>query len=82
MQVSTKKTAKEVWESLKTRFVGADRVKTVRLAMLKGEFDKLCMVDSNVLDGQEDQRHGREVHWSQVHARRRHHGEEAARHRA
>jgi hypothetical protein len=50
MQVSTKKTAKEVWESLKTRFVGADRVKTAHLATLKGEFDKLCMVDSDALD--------------------------------
>ncbi|XP_025825289.1 uncharacterized protein LOC112900672 [Panicum hallii] len=42
--------AKEVWESLKTRFVGADRVKTARLTTLKGEFDKLCMVDGDVLD--------------------------------
>jgi hypothetical protein len=50
MQVSTKKTAKEVWESLKTRFVGTDRVKTACLATLKGEFDKLCMVDGDVLD--------------------------------
>jgi hypothetical protein len=50
MQVSTKKTAKEVWESLKTRFVGADRVKTARLSTLKGEFDKLCMVDGDALD--------------------------------
>jgi len=50
MQVSTKKTAKEVWESLKTRFVGADRVKTARLATLKGEFDKLCLADGESLD--------------------------------
>jgi hypothetical protein len=44
MQVSTKKTTNEVWESLKTRFIGANRVKTAHLAMLKEEFDKLCMV--------------------------------------
>ena len=50
MQVSTKKTAKEVWESLKTRFVGANRVKTARLAMLKGDFDRLCMADGESLD--------------------------------
>jgi hypothetical protein len=50
MQMSTKKTAKEVWESLKTRFIGADRVKMARLATLEGEFDKLCMVDGDVLD--------------------------------
>ena len=45
MQVSMKKTAKEVWDSLKTRFVGADRVKAARLSTLSGEFDRLCMVD-------------------------------------
>jgi len=50
MQVATRKTAKEVWESLKTRVVGADRVKTARLATLKGEFDRLCMVDGDALD--------------------------------
>ena len=50
MQVSTKKTAKEVWDSLKTRFVGEDRVKTARLATLKGEFDKMCMADEEALD--------------------------------
>jgi hypothetical protein len=50
MQVSTKKTAAKVWASLKTRFVGADRVKTARLATLKGEFDKLYMEDGEALD--------------------------------
>jgi hypothetical protein len=40
----------EVWASLKTRFVGADRVNTVRLATLKGEFDKLYMEDREALD--------------------------------
>ena len=50
MQVSMKKTAKEVWESLKTRFVGANRVKTAHLATLKGGFDKLCMVEGDALD--------------------------------
>uniref|UniRef100_A0ACD5WRC0 Uncharacterized protein n=1 Tax=Avena sativa TaxID=4498 RepID=A0ACD5WRC0_AVESA len=50
MQVSSKKTAKEVWDSLKTRFVGADRVKATRLSTLRGEFDKLCMADEEPLD--------------------------------
>lgn len=40
MHVSMKKTAKEVWDSLKTRFVGAGRVKAARLTTLKSEFDK------------------------------------------
>jgi hypothetical protein len=31
----------EVWASLKTRFVGVNRVKTTRLTTLKGEFYKL-----------------------------------------
>jgi hypothetical protein len=39
MQVSTKKMAKEGWDSLKVRFVGADRVKKARLSTLRGEFD-------------------------------------------
>jgi hypothetical protein len=46
LQVSTKPMVKEVWESLKTGFVGADRVKATRLATLKGEFDKLIMEDA------------------------------------
>jgi hypothetical protein len=50
MQVSMKPTAKEVWDSLKTRFVGADHVKAARLATLKGEFDKLIMEDTEPLD--------------------------------
>jgi hypothetical protein len=50
MQVSCKPTAHEVWEALKTRFVGADRVRTARLAMLKGEFDQLLMADGDALD--------------------------------
>ncbi|CAM0877177.1 unnamed protein product [Alopecurus aequalis] len=50
MQVSTKKTAREVWDSLKTRFVGADRVKAARLSTLRGEFDRLRMEDGEGLD--------------------------------
>ena len=50
MQVSTKKTAKEVWDSLKTRFVGADRVKAARLSTLRGEFDMMYMAEGEQLD--------------------------------
>ena len=39
LQVSTKLTARGVWDSLKVRFVGADRVRAARLATLRGEFD-------------------------------------------
>lgn len=50
LQVSQKKTAKELWDSLKTRFVGADRVKAARLSTLKGEFDFLRMKEGESLD--------------------------------
>jgi Zn-finger protein len=43
MQVSKKKMGKEVWDCLKSRFVGADRVKEARLQTLKSEFDTLKM---------------------------------------
>ena len=50
LQVSTKLTAREVWDSLKVRFVGADRVRAARLATLRGEFDRLKMTDGEELD--------------------------------
>nr|XP_051229512.1 uncharacterized protein LOC127347360 [Lolium perenne] len=50
MSVSTKKTAKEVWDSLKTRFIGVDRVKAARLSTLRGEFDRLYMAEEEQLD--------------------------------
>ncbi|XBH56128.1 hypothetical protein VPH35_078037 [Triticum aestivum] len=50
LQVSTKLTTREVWDSLKVRFVGADRVCTARLAMLHGEFDRMKMADGEELD--------------------------------
>ncbi|XP_047309761.1 uncharacterized protein LOC124913204 [Impatiens glandulifera] len=48
--VANKKTAKEVWDCLKTWFVGADRVKNARLQTLKSEFDRMHMNDSESLD--------------------------------
>ena len=47
---SSKKKAAEVWDALKTRFVGADRVKAARLSTLRGEFDRLDMADGEKLD--------------------------------
>nr|GFA46834.1 hypothetical protein [Tanacetum cinerariifolium] len=38
MQVAKKKTARQVWESLKTRFVGADRVQKARLHTFKKKY--------------------------------------------
>uniref|UniRef100_A0A453GJ35 DUF4219 domain-containing protein n=1 Tax=Aegilops tauschii subsp. strangulata TaxID=200361 RepID=A0A453GJ35_AEGTS len=50
LQVSTKLTAREVWDSLKVRFIGADRVCAARMATLRGEFDRMKMADGEELD--------------------------------
>ena len=50
MQVATKTTVKKVWDSLKVRFNGADRLRAERLATLRGEFDRLRMDDGDDLD--------------------------------
>ncbi|XP_073363782.1 uncharacterized protein [Aegilops tauschii subsp. strangulata] len=50
LQVASKKTAAEVWASLKARFVGADRVRAARLGTLRGEFELLRMAESESLD--------------------------------
>jgi hypothetical protein len=50
MQVAKKKTGKEVWDSLKARFVGAERVKDARLQTLKTEFDALRMKEEETID--------------------------------
>ncbi|XP_066357986.1 uncharacterized protein [Miscanthus floridulus] len=49
-KVAKKKTGKEVWECLKERFVGADRVRDARLQTLKCEFDALRMKDDEGVD--------------------------------
>lgn len=48
--MAKKKTGKEVWECLKARFVGADRVKEACLQTLKSEFDALKMKEDEPLD--------------------------------
>lgn len=50
MQVSTKKMAAEVCTSLKTRFVGADRVWATRLATVRDEFERLRMAKGETPD--------------------------------
>ncbi|KAE8769963.1 retrotransposon protein [Hordeum vulgare] len=50
LQVASKKTATEVWASLKARFVGADRVRTAWLGTLRGEFELLRMTEDDTLD--------------------------------
>ncbi|XP_024965785.1 uncharacterized protein LOC112505984 [Cynara cardunculus var. scolymus] len=49
-QVSKKKTAREVWDSLKTRYIGAERVQKARIHTLKSEFEALRMKDEETID--------------------------------
>ena len=48
MQVAAKKTRKEVWDSLKVRFIGETWVKEARLQILKSEFDAMRMEDDSI----------------------------------
>ena len=50
LQVAAKKTAAEIWSSLKSRFVGADRVRAARLATLRGDSERLRMDADESLD--------------------------------
>jgi len=50
MQVAKKKTGKEIWDCLKARFVGADRVRDARLQTLKAEFGTLKMKEDESID--------------------------------
>lgn len=43
--------AKKVWEAIKSRHMGADRVKEARLQTLMAEFDQLKMKESDTIDG-------------------------------
>ena len=72
LQVSAKKTAAEVWASLKARFVGADRVRAARLSTLRGEFDRLIHGGRRGAGRlrRQDQRHGGEVRQPRRDARR------------
>ena len=50
LQVAHHTNAADIWEDLKARFVGADRVKEARLQTLESEFESLKMKDSETLD--------------------------------
>ena len=40
------KTSKEIWEALQQKYIGADRIKKIRLQSLRGEFELLQMKSS------------------------------------
>jgi len=50
LQVSKKRTAKEIWEALKVRYLGATRVQKARLHTLKSDFEALRMKDGETID--------------------------------
>ena len=50
LQVGELDTAKRVWDAIKTRHMGADRVKEARLQTLMAEFDRLKMKDNETID--------------------------------
>ncbi|XP_039127077.1 uncharacterized protein LOC120263276 [Dioscorea cayenensis subsp. rotundata] len=50
LQIAKKKTAKEAWDSLKTRYLGVDRVKKARAQTLKSKFEALRMRENESID--------------------------------
>lgn len=50
LQLGGLDTAKKVWEAIKARHVGAERVKEARLCTLVSEFDRLRMKDDETID--------------------------------
>ena len=50
LQVGDLENAKKVWEAIKARHMGADRVKEARLQTLMAEFERLKMKDNDTID--------------------------------
>lgn len=50
LQVGDLDTAKSVWDAIKARHVGAERVREARLQTLMAEFDRLKMKDGETID--------------------------------
>ena len=50
LQVGDLDNAKKVWEAIKSRHMGADRVKEARLQTLMAEFERLKMKESDTID--------------------------------
>ena len=50
LQVGDLDTAKKVWDAIKSRHMGADRVREARLQTLMAEFDRLRMKDTDTID--------------------------------
>lgn len=50
LQVGELNTANKVWEAIKARHMGADRVREARLQTLSAEFDRLKMKEADTID--------------------------------
>ncbi|KAG7568389.1 Zinc finger CCHC-type [Arabidopsis thaliana x Arabidopsis arenosa] len=50
LQVGKLNTAKKIWDAIKSRNLGADRVKDARLQTLMGEFERIKMKESEKID--------------------------------
>ncbi|GJR62137.1 zinc finger, CCHC-type containing protein [Tanacetum coccineum] len=50
LQITKHKTAKAIWDALKTRHLGEDRVQQARLQTLKSEFELLQMKEDDTID--------------------------------
>ena len=50
LQVGELDTAKKVWDAIKARHLGADRVREARLQTLKADFDRLKMKETESID--------------------------------
>ncbi|GJX96945.1 hypothetical protein Tco_0352743, partial [Tanacetum coccineum] len=50
LSLAEKQTAKYAWETLKTMFMGVDRVKIAKVQTLKAEFKSLNMKDTKIID--------------------------------
>lgn len=50
IQVGNLETSKELWEAVKARHVGADRVREARLQTLMDEFSRMKMRDTDTID--------------------------------
>nr|GEW99969.1 ribonuclease H-like domain, reverse transcriptase, RNA-dependent DNA polymerase [Tanacetum cinerariifolium] len=50
LQITKHKTAKAIWDALKTRHIGEERVQQARLQTLKSEFELLHMTEDETID--------------------------------
>ncbi|GJY23660.1 zinc finger, CCHC-type containing protein [Tanacetum coccineum] len=50
LQISKHKTAKAIWDALKTRHIGEERVQQARLQTLKSDFEMLHMKEDEAID--------------------------------